>query len=102
VSCDPTVFLNPSKTFVSSAGIARFGLFATSPFEYHEAVMNINFKGVINTIYDSLNLMKENRGALVFSTSSSSAMYGIPGLAIYSATKHGVFHFRSGWPLIVY
>lgn len=52
--------------------------------------MNVNFLGVMVAIYSSLKLMKENPGSLVFSTSSSSAMYGMPGIATYSATKHAV------------
>lgn len=61
---------NPSHTF----GAGRGGLFALQPFQDHLDVMNVNFLGVLITIYGSLKLMKDNPGALVFSTSSSSAM----------------------------
>lgn len=42
------------------------------------------------TIHTSLPLLARNPGSLVFSTSSSSAMYGSPGIATYAATKHAV------------
>jgi NAD(P)-dependent dehydrogenase (short-subunit alcohol dehydrogenase family) len=34
--------------------------------------------------------LKKSPGSLMFSTSSSSGTYGMPRLAVYSATKHGV------------
>ena len=40
--------------------------------------------------YVSLPYLKKSVGSLMFSTSSSSATYGMPRLAVYSATKHAV------------
>lgn len=37
-----------------------------------------------------LDMMWNNAGSLMFTTSSSSATYGMPRLAVYSATKHAV------------
>lgn len=65
----------------ANAGIGRGGLWALQPFKEHLDVVNVNFIGVMVTIYLTLRLMKGNRGALCFSTSSSSAMYGGPGAA---------------------
>ncbi|KAI9023964.1 short-chain dehydrogenase/reductase SDR [Hyaloraphidium curvatum] len=74
----------------ANAGIGRGGFWADQPWEDHLAVLNVNFLGVMTAIYCSLPLMRENPGSLVFSTSSSSAMYGMPMIATYSATKHAV------------
>jgi NAD(P)-dependent dehydrogenase (short-subunit alcohol dehydrogenase family) len=53
-------------------------------------VVQINFIGVITSIYAALPLLKATPNSLAFITSSSSATYGMPRLAVYSATKHGV------------
>ena len=74
----------------NNAGIGRGGLFAEMPFEDIMAVVNVNFVGVLNGIYAALPLLKATENSLCFTTSSSSATYGMPGIAVYSATKHAV------------
>jgi NAD(P)-dependent dehydrogenase (short-subunit alcohol dehydrogenase family) len=53
-------------------------------------LIQVNFIGVVTSIYAALPLLKATPNAFVFITSSSSATYGMPRIAIYSATKHGV------------
>jgi NAD(P)-dependent dehydrogenase (short-subunit alcohol dehydrogenase family) len=53
-------------------------------------VVQVNFVGVLNGIYTALPLLKATKNSLCFTTSSSSATYGMPRLAVYSATKHAV------------
>ena len=74
----------------NNAGIGRGGLFEQMPFEDIMAVVNVNFVGVLNGIYAALPLLKATPNSLCFTTSSSSATYGMPGIAVYSATKHAV------------
>jgi NAD(P)-dependent dehydrogenase (short-subunit alcohol dehydrogenase family) len=74
----------------NNAGIGKGGLFEQMPFEDILAVVNVNFIGVLNGIYAALPLLKATRNSLCFTTSSSSATYGMPGIAVYSATKHAV------------
>lgn len=74
----------------NNAGIGRGGLFEQMPFEDIMAVVNVNFIGVLNGIYAALPLLKATENSLCFTTSSSSATYGMPGIAVYSATKHAV------------
>ncbi len=74
----------------NNAGIGRGGLFEQMPFEDIMAVVNVNFIGVLNGIYAALPLLKATPNSLCFTTSSSSATYGMPGIAVYSATKHAV------------
>lgn len=74
----------------NNAGIGRGGLFEQMPFEDIMAVVNVNFVGVLNGIYAALPLLKATKNSLCFTTSSSSATYGMPGIAVYSATKHAV------------
>ena len=52
--------------------------------------MNVNLVGVLNGIRLGLDLLKATPGSLCFSTSSSSAIFGAAGIAVYSATKHAV------------
>lgn len=74
----------------NNAGIAVFGSFDEVPYEDHLAVLQVNLIGVVNGIYTALPMLKATENSLCFSTSSSAATYGSPGLAIYGATKHAV------------
>jgi len=74
----------------NNAGIAVAGFFEDIPIEETRRVIEVNLGGVINGIYAALPLLKETPGALCFSTSSSAATFGAPGLAVYTATKFAV------------
>ncbi|MFQ5698739.1 MAG: SDR family oxidoreductase [Myxococcota bacterium] len=74
----------------NNAGIGEGGFFEDVPHEAAMRVVHVNLIGVLNGIYAALPLLKATEGSLCFSTSSSSATYGMPNLAVYSATKHAV------------
>lgn len=74
----------------NNAGIGRGGPFEQQPFEDVMAVVQVNFVGVLIGIHEALPLLKATPGSLCFTTSSSSATFGMPGIAVYSATKHAV------------
>ena len=74
----------------NNAGIGRGGPFADMPFEDIEAVVQVNLMGVLIGIHAALPLLRATPGSLCFTTSSSSATYGMAGIAVYSATKHAV------------
>lgn len=74
----------------NNAGIGRGGPFAEQAFEDVMAVVNVNFVGVLIGIHEALPLLKATPGSMCFTTSSSSATFGMPGIAVYSATKHAV------------
>lgn len=74
----------------NNAGIGESGWFEDVPYEDALRVIAVNFIGVINGIYAALPLLKQTVGSLCFTTSSSSATYGIPRIAVYSATKFAV------------
>ena len=74
----------------NNAGIGSFGNFDEVPFEDHISVIQVNLIGVVNGIYTALPMLKATENSLCFTTSSSAATYGSPGLAIYGATKHAV------------
>lgn len=74
----------------NNAGIAVGGFFDEVPFDQIMAVVNVNFIGVLRGIHLAIPLLKETDNSLCFTTSSSAATFGSPGLATYAATKHGV------------
>ena len=74
----------------NNAGIGAFGNFDEVPYKDHISVIQVNLIGVINGIYTALPMLKATENSLCFTTSSSAATYGSPGLAIYGATKHAV------------
>src|SRR6201997_4137993 len=74
----------------NNAGIGESGWFEDVPYEAAMRVVDINFKAVLSGAYLSLPHLKKRPGSLMFSTSSSSATYGMPRIAVYSATKHAV------------
>jgi NAD(P)-dependent dehydrogenase (short-subunit alcohol dehydrogenase family) len=74
----------------SNAGIGESGWFEDVPYDAAMRVVQVNFIGVLNSIYSALPLLKNAKNSMVFITSSSSATYGMPRIAVYSATKHAV------------
>ena len=77
----------------NNAGIGRGGPFADMPWEDVMAVININLVAVLSGINLASPYLKATPGSLCFSTSSSSAIFGMAGIAVYSATKHAVKGF---------
>lgn len=74
----------------NNAGIGRGGPFESQSFEDVMAVVNTNFVGVLIGIHEAIRYLKTTPNSMCFTTSSSSATYGMPGIAVYSATKHAV------------
>ena len=63
------------------------------PWDDVLAVVAVNFTAVLSGIHLALPLLKATPGSLCFTTSSSSATFGMAGIAVYSATKHAVKGF---------
>ncbi|MCK0174127.1 MULTISPECIES: SDR family oxidoreductase [Mycobacteriaceae] len=74
----------------NNAGIGESGWFEDIPYEAAMRVVDVNLKAVLTGAYGALPYLKKRPGSLMFSTSSSSATYGMPQIAVYSATKHAV------------
>lgn len=74
----------------NNAGIGNGGFFDEMSFDDVMAVVNVNFIGVLRGIHLAYPLLKATPNSLCFTTSSSSATFGMPGIAVYSATKHAV------------
>ncbi len=74
----------------NNAGIGRGGPFAEQPFEDVIAIVQVNLMGVLIGIHEAIELLKATPNSLCFTTSSSSATFGMANIAVYSATKHAV------------
>jgi NAD(P)-dependent dehydrogenase (short-subunit alcohol dehydrogenase family) len=73
----------------NNAGI-EFGRFENiSIYDCHQ-IVDVNLKGVLSCIHFSLDYLKRTAGARIITMASTSAIYGVPDLAVYSATKHAV------------
>jgi NAD(P)-dependent dehydrogenase (short-subunit alcohol dehydrogenase family) len=74
----------------NNAGIGRGGAFADQAWDDIMAVVTTNLVGVLTGIHEGIKYLKATKGSMCFTTSSSSATYGMPRIAVYSATKHAV------------
>jgi len=74
----------------NNAGVGRGGPFEQQAWEDVLAIVNVNLIGVLNGIHLGIPLLKATPNSLCFTTSSSSATFGMAGIAVYSATKHAV------------
>ena len=74
----------------NNAGIGRGGPFVDQPWQDVLDTVNVNLIAVLSGIHLAFPLLKATPNALCFSTSSSSAIFGMEGIAVYSATKHAV------------
>ncbi len=75
---------------MNNAGIAVEGMFDEISWEDVMKVINVNLIGVMIGIRAGMPLLKATPGSLCLTTSSSSAIWGTGGIAVYSATKHAV------------
>lgn len=74
----------------NNAGIAPGGAFGDMPLAELERIIRINVMGVIIGTRALLPLLGRTPGSLCISTSSSVAIYGHAGRAVYSASKAAV------------
>ena len=77
----------------NNAGIAIGGYFEDVPFEKTLDMIDINLMGVLNGFYAAIPYLKNTKGSLCMSTSSSAAIYGAAGMATYTATKYAIKGF---------
>jgi len=82
--------------FHNNAGIGESGFFEDVPYEKTLRLIQINFIGVVTGVYAALPLLRETTNSLCFNTASSSAIFGVPRLAVYAATKFAVKGLTEG------
>ena len=77
----------------NNAGMTVGGYFDETPFDKVMDIVNINLVGVLNGTYAAIPLLKQTENSLCFTTSSSAAIFGSPGMAVYGATKYAIKGF---------
>ncbi len=75
---------------LNNAGIFQGGLLGHMDLADFEGIIQVNFMGVVNGIHLAYPMLKKTPNSLCFITSSSSAIYGTPFLAAYSASKYAL------------
>lgn len=72
------------------AGILRMGHFESLSPEEHRLIFEVNVMGLMHMSRAALPYLKRAGAARVLNMSSASALYGVPHLASYSASKFAV------------
>lgn len=80
----------PIDVLVNNAGIMPAGPFLDEPTALLETQIDVNFRGPIIGMRLMLPKMVERRSGHVVNVASMAGKIAIPGLAVYSATKHAV------------
>ncbi|GAB3441973.1 SDR family oxidoreductase [Massilia solisilvae] len=75
---------------VNNAGILISGPFESNALARHDALVDVNIKGVIHGCHCARPFLARTPGARLVNLSSSAAIYGQAALATYSATKFAV------------
>lgn len=76
---------------IANAGITTLGAATEMSGETWDEMIGINLTGAWNTVQATLpGMIEAERGGSIVITSSTAGLVGIPGLAHYSAAKHGV------------
>ncbi len=76
---------------VNNAGIeGRFGPVHEATVEDFDRIIGVNLKGVWLGMKYEIPHMLANGGGAIVNTSSSAGVTGIPNVALYTASKHGV------------
>jgi NAD(P)-dependent dehydrogenase (short-subunit alcohol dehydrogenase family) len=75
----------------NNAGVATFGLIATSTHRDWQFTMNVNFWGVVHGVETFVPLLLEQgAGGHIVNTASMAGLVGMQWLGIYSASKFAV------------
>ena len=82
--------LGPLDVLVNNAGIMQLGRFWEEDDATAERMIDINLHGVIFGAKLALQRMIPRRQGAVVNIASQAGLFGAPGGATYSATKHGV------------
>jgi len=74
---------------VANAGVGSYHPFGEEPLEHIEEMIDVNLKGTIYAIRAALPHLKRSQAADVITLASEAGRRGIPGEAVYCASKFG-------------
>ncbi len=78
---------------VNNAGVGVYGETVRTSVEDIRAVMEVNFYGALNCLFEVLPAMRGQGGGLIVNISSAAALHGVPFLAAYGASKAALAAF---------
>ena len=76
---------------VNNAGISHIGKAHTTSEEDFDRIMEVNVKGIYNSLFAALPLMIQHGGGVILNMSSTVALVGIPDRFAYSTSKGAVY-----------
>jgi NAD(P)-dependent dehydrogenase (short-subunit alcohol dehydrogenase family) len=74
----------------NNAGLAHGGPFVEHTREQVDELLDVNLRGAIYGAMAAYPHLKGTPGSCLLNTCSAAALHGVPGMAVYSATKFGV------------
>ncbi len=83
----------------NNAGILCFGHFEKTDLNFEHSIVDVNIKGIVTCTKNALPYLKATSGAHLINMASISAIYGIPDLSVYSATKAAVCALTEAWDI---
>lgn len=83
----------------NNAGVLKFDLFEDSDLDFNLKTVDVNLKGVITCTKSAIPYLKATPGSRLINMASTSAIYGIPDLSVYAATKHAVCALTEAWSM---
>ncbi len=87
----------------NNAGILKMGNFDKVDPAIQRKTIDVNVNGIINGVAAALDALKATAAAhgeaRIINTASASAVYGIPELTVYSASKHAVRAMTEGFSI---
>ncbi len=75
------------NVLVNNAGLLSSGKFEAIDYKAHDAIIDVNIKGLTNVAHAAFPILQQTPGAVLVNLCSVSSVYGIPKLAVYSASK---------------
>jgi len=82
---------HPIDILVNNAGIAHIGKAHTTSEDDFDRIVNVNIKGVYNSLFATIPHMQRQGGGVILNMASIAATVGIPERFVYSASKGAVF-----------
>ncbi|GGX78320.1 SDR family NAD(P)-dependent oxidoreductase [Massilia dura] len=77
----------------ANAGLMPISDIASLKVDEWHRMVDVNIKGLFNTVAAALPILKENKSGHIVTTSSIAGRKTFPGLGVYCATKHAVAAF---------
>lgn len=76
---------------VNSAGISHIGKADTTSVQDFDRIVSVNIKGVYNSLFAAIPLMKQYKSGVILNMSSVAAIVGLPDRFAYSMSKGAVY-----------